>query len=587
MPQQASPVDRDMRGDQTTNFWFRDFEGMNTQADRTSIGENEFSWLENVMPIGSGNMKVVPASGATIADLSPLVPYREWQANLGGIDYFFVACTDGSVQQILRVSPYTVTQIAVAATLTPTGCWMAQWKNERVLFVDTKGYFSWDGSVWVANGGAVTADFTPAGGTAAGSGYAVGNTLNLIGGAGTAATAKVTQINGSGGVVAMQVFNHGSGYTADYTSTTTGGGGSGAIVRVHILNGPTSANQIAVYAGRAWLGNKRIVSYSAPDSFYDFTVANAGGQFVITDPTLHASITFMLSGNDYLYIGGSNSVDVLSNVRVVSGATVFSRVNAEASIGTLTPESVFIFYRGVYWFCNAGIYVLLGSTPQKVSDKLDGIVPQIDKSAPITAGVVSIYNIICPAFCFTYNVPTGGARKLIAILNGNKWFLCDQGDVDVVVSVPAGTAQEPVYSLYGFVGSELRQLFSDTSSNVVHTWSTKLWDMGNPIITKQALKVGVAAVVGAGGDISVSVESEIRSNQIMFSLTNSITWIGSGGSELTFVGSGTIDWQGTGYAFGKASAEQNGNHLGMTVGSTLPGVRYSLAALQYKKLQEW
>jgi hypothetical protein len=38
----------------------KDFKGINTKANRTSIAENEFAWLENAMPIGYANLKTVP-----------------------------------------------------------------------------------------------------------------------------------------------------------------------------------------------------------------------------------------------------------------------------------------------------------------------------------------------------------------------------------------------------------------------------------------------------------------------------------------------------------------------------------------------
>ena len=39
----------------------KDFKGINTKANRTSIAENEFAWLENAQPIGAGNLKVTQA----------------------------------------------------------------------------------------------------------------------------------------------------------------------------------------------------------------------------------------------------------------------------------------------------------------------------------------------------------------------------------------------------------------------------------------------------------------------------------------------------------------------------------------------
>ena len=36
------------------------FKGVNTKANRTAIEEDQFSWLENAMPIGYANLKVTP-----------------------------------------------------------------------------------------------------------------------------------------------------------------------------------------------------------------------------------------------------------------------------------------------------------------------------------------------------------------------------------------------------------------------------------------------------------------------------------------------------------------------------------------------
>jgi len=35
----------------------KQFKGLDTKANRTAIEDTEFSWLENAMPIGYGNLK--------------------------------------------------------------------------------------------------------------------------------------------------------------------------------------------------------------------------------------------------------------------------------------------------------------------------------------------------------------------------------------------------------------------------------------------------------------------------------------------------------------------------------------------------
>ena len=43
----------------------KNFTTLNTKANRTAIKDDEFSWIENVMPIGYGNLKAVPAQKPT------------------------------------------------------------------------------------------------------------------------------------------------------------------------------------------------------------------------------------------------------------------------------------------------------------------------------------------------------------------------------------------------------------------------------------------------------------------------------------------------------------------------------------------
>jgi hypothetical protein len=43
----------------------KQFEGLNTKANRTAISENQFSWLENLMPIGYANLKSLKSPRTT------------------------------------------------------------------------------------------------------------------------------------------------------------------------------------------------------------------------------------------------------------------------------------------------------------------------------------------------------------------------------------------------------------------------------------------------------------------------------------------------------------------------------------------
>lgn len=131
------------------NHVFRDFGGINTQAKRQALKENEFSWLENVMPVGHGNLVILGARSPSLAVVGSGVCYYMKDYNIDNVNYMFMATDTGHAYQVLLESPYTVTEITdtVSPELETFGIRIAQWKNERILIGDpTTGLWDWDGS---------------------------------------------------------------------------------------------------------------------------------------------------------------------------------------------------------------------------------------------------------------------------------------------------------------------------------------------------------------------------------------------------------------------------------------------------------
>src|SRR6266581_3261267 len=93
----------------------RDFQGINTQSSRTTIGDNEFSWIENVIPIGFGNLRAVPYQSGVLATWSPDTAYFIISKELNGVDYEYVFTTNGAAYQI-NLTTHVVTKFATAGT---------------------------------------------------------------------------------------------------------------------------------------------------------------------------------------------------------------------------------------------------------------------------------------------------------------------------------------------------------------------------------------------------------------------------------------------------------------------------------------
>jgi len=615
----------------------KDFKGINTKANRTSIDSDEFAWLENAMPIGFGNLKIVPnyypAVGTAGTSVTSGKTYRvaalgstlgQWQAffsaltaipavgdlivatatgtlagggtvslfaitasvpeytapvNIGGVNFLLIFQTDGSCEA-LNLSTNVLTTVGAAGTFDNSGNKVAQWKNERALIITpSKGYFNWNGTPpnqLVKIGGVSSITIT-----AGGSGYTSPVTVTIgapVQPGGVQATATATQ---SGGVVnTITITEPGSGYTSAPTVTISGGPGINATATANLF--AQNGQDIATFSGRVWIASGRTVYYSAIESYNDFTSVSAGS-ITITDGTLYGDITRLISANNFLYVFGTNSINVFSDVRVstATGETLFTNTNVSASIGSDLDDGILAYFRSILFMNRYGVYALVGATTTKISDALDNIIPNIDFSYPITACQVLIYNILASAWSVTYN-DSGTLRKLQLVFFDRKWFATDMGAVTHINSSPL-TGLITTYGLRA--NGQIYKLYNDTTSTISSLVKTALWALNDPIRTKQALKVGVEATISntGVGSIVTTIDSENQTSA-QITLTNGINWVNNFLQVVTWTNNSgnTVSWTPTGYALYKYDAQQYGKYIGFTVTSTSPGFVYNGFQLEYE-----
>jgi hypothetical protein len=98
----------------------KQFKGINTKANRTAIGDDEFYWLENAMPIGYGNLKITPTySNVGSVTFANTVTYFS-SAGINLVDYLIAFETDGSAEYV-RLDTNTKGTIAAAGTFSGSG----------------------------------------------------------------------------------------------------------------------------------------------------------------------------------------------------------------------------------------------------------------------------------------------------------------------------------------------------------------------------------------------------------------------------------------------------------------------------------
>jgi len=298
----------------------KQFRGVNTKANRTAIGDDEFSWLENAMPIGYGNLKVTPNKTDIGITFSHTVVYF-FSANVGLIDYLIAFEDDGSAEYV-ALDTNTKGTIAPAGTFSTENINISQWKNERVLICDpVKGYYTWDakdlifigsvGQIGIVSGGT---GFTSAPAVV----ISAPNQTN-----GVQATATCTIL--ANAVSSLSLTEAGTGYTSPPTVTFVGGGGSGANAIASIATfAQGTVSCLVTSGGQGYTNAANIVVTIAGGGG-----ANAAGK-AITVGNVVSQIIMTNGGSGYT---NSSNITVTITGGGGSNATAKAIINAEKNTG--------------------------------------------------------------------------------------------------------------------------------------------------------------------------------------------------------------------------------------------------------------
>ena len=315
----------------------KSFKALNTKSNRTAIDESEFSWIENVQPIGFGNLKVIPQSSNVGVTWSNTVTELT-SVNITNTDYILAFQANGGAEAYNLTSNSIVT-IAAAGTFTGTGMRAKQWKDERAIITDpNKGYYTWDGANLITIGSVGGIGITNVG-----SGYTEAPIVTISApnqANGKQATAVASISNAAGTVLSVLVTANGSSYTTPPTVTFA-----------------APASQFGVQAqGSASIqaGNVVVISVTNPGSGYTsaptITISGGGGSDANATAVLGSgivtSITLTEAGSGYtspptvtISGGGGNNATAVAGFLSFAKGTIGLLVTAGGS-GYTSPPTV-------------------------------------------------------------------------------------------------------------------------------------------------------------------------------------------------------------------------------------------------------
>jgi hypothetical protein len=357
----------------------KNFRGVNTKANRTAIGDDEFFWLENAMPVGYANLKITPTYDAVGSITFSNTVVNFFSANIGLDDYLIAFESNGSCEYVNLTTNVKGT-LASAGTFSTSGMNISQWKNDRVLISDpTKGYFTWDavnlisigsvGSIGIVNKGSAytsapaviisapnqtngvqaTAIATISANTVssvtlleAGSGYTSAPTVTFNGGGGSGASAVASITTFAQGTVAILVTNGGTGYTSNPTVNISGGGGANAAGQA-ITSGNIVTQVIMTNVGSGYTNTANItVTFSGGSG------SNATAKAIINTGTNSGIQSFsgrvwISSGRTIYYSAAGSYSDF---VTVSAGTVVLTDATLHGNIIQLLSANNFLYIFG-------------------------------------------------------------------------------------------------------------------------------------------------------------------------------------------------------------------------------------------------
>lgn len=126
---------------------FREFGGCYTRSPRFAMPPDRLYNCENAIPISEGNIAIVPNISAALVDYDADQIYWSQYGNVGVTDYLINFSLSGKAFAY-NIGNRVSSQINAGTVLTGANGRMAQWKRQVLLFVDSAGYYYWDGTTF-------------------------------------------------------------------------------------------------------------------------------------------------------------------------------------------------------------------------------------------------------------------------------------------------------------------------------------------------------------------------------------------------------------------------------------------------------
>ena len=540
---------------------FREFKGVYTQASRTAIPEGYFYNLENIIPIGEQNAHVVPNISAPLATYTDIV-YWSQSVNLNGTEYLVNFTTNGKVF-LFNITTGSNNQINVGNLLSGSGSQCDQWQNTAILFIDSTGYYSYDGTtfskitgtgvptagqsiavyssyVWIVNGRQLFVNGLGGGFIYGAASWTAANGAQVVNLIDPQIRGTVQRLKAQNGYLYL-IANTGINVISDVTVPAGASPPAATFSNQNIqaligTDQPASVfayDRLMMFASR--YGTHTLFGVSSPKvsgdidgtwQYLDFNQPISGGQVVVANILCGAFLLKRLNDPNF----GSNTIVALW----------FQSSDTSPQTGVTETTDI-------WWFANFGA--------------LTFIVSGIKNNIPALYAL-SPFNSVTGKWLNAALVPDGWTNGSVV----GDW-----------ISAPS---------------QQLYQLFADSTTAPRVNIQTKLWPMEDELARKEAITAGLEAFYYLfGSQIQLTLDTERQSTPL--NLNNNFptgNWVNAARITGTWINllSQTGSWLVPVLFISPADAQGGyGRHVGLTLTSTGYSYELHLLALDYKLRDRW
>ena len=352
---------------------------------------------------------------------------------------------------------------------------------------------------------------------------------------------------------------------------------------------------VAVFQGRVWIANGRTLTYTAPNTYNDFTAGAGAGSTIITDEAFGGNVVGLISALEQLWIVGEAAIEALANV-TASGSppsvtTSFSITNIVTNLGSNAQHSVLGYFRALAFLAPFGAYALSGVTPQKLSEKLDRLFPHlIITHDSAMAAVAVVENLLCLLFRVRYTGQSmqagAGPRAMLLGFSAGKWFLAAQGNVTWITTLIVSGVSEA----WATDGTTIFRLFGAAdSAAVTYKIQSKLLDFGLSTTEHAVLKFGLELQASSIVTPALTVDSEVASEAVALAPATLLTIVNGAGAILTLVNTGAavLSLITHGMLLSRTVATLYGHYLGWSITGTDPPYLIQAAQMEVADGRPW